>query len=156
MKPKKWFVDTLKSFEGDREFRLESIILNLTEKICERMKQKEITRAKLAELLGVSPPAVTKILNGSSNFTLKTLMALADVLELDLDVDFVERKKEMHVPETIRTSETAFRKQVPSAVTVYDVTLPPLITSTGRSPLATDECFFSRRSERGELAQARA
>lgn len=56
MKPDKWFKDTLKSLEDDLEFRLETLIIDLTEKICEKMKQKKISRTKLAELLGVSLP----------------------------------------------------------------------------------------------------
>ena len=51
-----------------------------------------INRAKLANLLNVSPPAVTKILNGNSNFTLKTLISLADALDMELKVDFVEKQ----------------------------------------------------------------
>jgi transcriptional regulator with XRE-family HTH domain len=38
--------------------------------------------------MNVSPPAVTKLLNGNSNFTLKKLLEIADVLELMLKVDF--------------------------------------------------------------------
>ncbi|MBN1843071.1 MAG: helix-turn-helix transcriptional regulator [Deltaproteobacteria bacterium] len=95
MKAEKWFRDTLESFKEDREFRLETIILNLTESICSKMIQKKINRSKLAELLGVSPAAITKILNGNSNFTLKTLFSLSDALGLDLEIDFREREKEV-------------------------------------------------------------
>ncbi|PJC71507.1 MAG: hypothetical protein CO013_14235 [Syntrophobacterales bacterium CG_4_8_14_3_um_filter_58_8] len=39
----------------------------MTEQISARMKEKGMTRAKLAELLGVTPAAVTKLLNGNPN-----------------------------------------------------------------------------------------
>jgi len=91
MEIEKWFRDMLESFKDDFDFRLETIILDLTEKISKRMKEKNINRIKLAELLKVSPPAVTKILNGSSNFTIKSLLSLADALELDLKMDFKEK-----------------------------------------------------------------
>lgn len=81
----------LESYKDDFEFRLESIILELTESICKKMKEKNIGRSKLAQLLGVSPAAVTKILNGNSNFTLKTLLSLADSLDLSLKIDFQEK-----------------------------------------------------------------
>ena len=67
--------------------------MDLTEKICVRMKQKNINRTRLSNLLDVSPPAVTKILNGNSNFTLKTLLSMSDALDLELKIDLVEKKR---------------------------------------------------------------
>lgn len=92
MKTKKWFEDLLKSFEKDLDFRLESLVLNLTESISRKMKEKNINRTQLAGLLNISPPAVTKILNGTSNFTLRTLLSIAVALDLDLDVAFRDKK----------------------------------------------------------------
>lgn len=80
------------SYKDDFDFRLEAFIFDLTERISKRMKDGNISRSKLAELLGISPPAVTKILNGNSNFTLKTLLSLADALDLELKVEFIEKK----------------------------------------------------------------
>ena len=92
MKTETWFRKKLDSFKDDFEFRLESLIIDLTENICREMKHNKINRVRLAEKLNISPPAVTKILNGNSNFTLKTLLSLSDALELDLKIDF--RKKD--------------------------------------------------------------
>jgi len=91
MKIEEWFKKKIEYFAEDFEFRLETLILNITEKICERMQQKKINRTRLAEKLKVSAPAVTKILNGNSNFTLKTLLSVADALDLELKIDFVDR-----------------------------------------------------------------
>lgn len=91
MNTNEWFRNKLGSLKDDFEFRLETIILDLTEKISKRMKEKNLNRTNLAELLKVSPPAVTKILNGNSNFTLKTLLSLADALQLQLKIDFKEK-----------------------------------------------------------------
>ena len=102
MKPDKWFEKTLKSFEKDPQFLLERKILDVTEEICAVMKKKDITRKELAERLGVSPAAITKILRGNSNFTLKTLLSLASALDLDLDVSFRERKKTSTASEIYR------------------------------------------------------
>jgi len=92
MKTEKWFKKMLKSFEKDFDFRLETIILDLTNKISKRMKERNINRVQLADLLNVSPPAVTKILNGTSNFTLKSLLSIADALDLNLEIDFKEKE----------------------------------------------------------------
>jgi transcriptional regulator with XRE-family HTH domain len=87
-----WIKEKLELFKDDFDFRFETIILNLTERICERMKQKNINRTELADLLNVSPPAVTKILNGNSNFTLKTLLSLSDALEQKLEINLRDRE----------------------------------------------------------------
>lgn len=88
MDTEKWFNEKLAALEGDADFRLEEVILDLTEQISARMKEKGMTRAKLAELLGVTPAAVTKLLNGNPNFTLKTLLKVADALDLKFNVSF--------------------------------------------------------------------
>ncbi len=93
MKAETWFRKKLESFKDDFEFRLESLILDITDNICREMEHSEINRVELAERLNVSPPAVTKILNGNSNFTLKTLLSISDALGLDLKIDF--RKKRL-------------------------------------------------------------
>jgi transcriptional regulator with XRE-family HTH domain len=93
MKEKTWLEKMLDSVKDSFEFRLEKIILDLTEQICKRMQDREITRTQLARDLNVSPAAVTKILNGNSNFTLRTLLSLGDALNLDLGIEF--RPKEI-------------------------------------------------------------
>lgn len=99
-----WFKSRLNELQNDFDFRLEKIILDVTEKISIRMKQKKLSRVKFAEKLKVSPPAVTKILDGNSNFTLRTLLSLADALELNLKIDFQERIT--IVPAGIETAST--------------------------------------------------
>lgn len=91
MELKEWYDNKLKSFERDLDYILETVILQVTEKICRKMDEKGINRKKLAELLEVSPAAITKILNGNSNYTLKTLLSFASALELDLIVDFRDK-----------------------------------------------------------------
>jgi len=88
MDTEKWFNEKLATLEDDADFRLEEVILVLTEQISARMKERGITRARLAELLGVTPAAVTKLLNGNSNFTLKTLLKVGDALNLEFNVSF--------------------------------------------------------------------
>ena len=88
MDTEKWFNEKLAALEDDTDFRLEEVILDLTEQISIRMKEKGMTRAKLAELLGVTPAAVTKLLNGNPNFTLKTLLRVANALDLEFNVSF--------------------------------------------------------------------
>ncbi len=87
----KWFSELLESFKDDFDFRLEGLIFDLTEHICKTMKDKNIKRKQLAEALKVSPAAVSKILNGNSNFTIRTLLSLADALKTELKIEFKEK-----------------------------------------------------------------
>jgi len=91
MTTKSWFQKQIEALKDDFDFRLETLILNITETISEKMEKKGFNRSKFAEILRISPPAVTKILNGTSNFTLKTLLSIADALELNLKIDFEEK-----------------------------------------------------------------
>jgi transcriptional regulator with XRE-family HTH domain len=93
MAAKSWFQKQVDALKDDFDFRLETLILNITETISENMEKKGFNRSKFAEILKVSPPAVTKILNGTSNFTLKTLLTIADALKLNLKIDFEEKEK---------------------------------------------------------------
>lgn len=68
------------------EYKLEGVIIDVTEGILERMEQLGINRTDLAKRLGVNKAAVTKLLRGSENLTLKTLVKVASALGCDLSV----------------------------------------------------------------------
>lgn len=91
MSAKTWFQQKLNAVKDSFDFRFETQLFYLTEKICSKMADKGINRTELANRLNVTPPAVTKILKGNSNFTLKTLLMLADALEMDLKIDFEDK-----------------------------------------------------------------
>lgn len=118
MNTKEWFKSRLEELKDDFDFRLEGFILHLTEDICKRMKDKDMNRTEFAGRLNVSPPAVTKILNGSSNFTLRTLLSIADALEYELDIKFVEKDSYGYVlnASTLTTSGTVFPYDPPHGV----------------------------------------
>jgi transcriptional regulator with XRE-family HTH domain len=92
MKTKNWFIKMVDSFKDDFEFRHEALILEVTEKISKRIKALKLSKTGLAERLKVSPPAVSKILNGNSNFTLKTLLSISDALDTSLSIEFKEKQ----------------------------------------------------------------
>lgn len=101
------FQDLLSGFENDIDYKVESQLLEITEEICNVMKEKKINRANLATLLETSKSAVTKMLNGSANFTLKRLLKIAIALDSGLEIRFTETKKPMsfNVVETQRYEE---------------------------------------------------
>lgn len=88
------FSELLELARQDREsleYKLERSILDITEQVFDRMKALGLNKAQLAERLGVSRPFVTKMLNGNTNFTLKSLVGLAEALECELSVGLPPR-----------------------------------------------------------------
>lgn len=74
---------------GSIEYKAESVLLDVTEQIADCMVAKNLNRAQPARLLGVSPPMVTRILNGAANFTLRSLVNIGDVPGCDLSAKLV-------------------------------------------------------------------
>jgi transcriptional regulator with XRE-family HTH domain len=62
--------------QGMRIWQQERLILDVTERICELMSEKGISRAQLAEELGKAPSHISQLLNGEANMTLHTVADL--------------------------------------------------------------------------------
>lgn len=56
------------------------------------MRQRGLTRAELAERLGVSPGRVSQILSGGENLTSRTLVALSTALDAHFSIELVPAK----------------------------------------------------------------
>jgi transcriptional regulator with XRE-family HTH domain len=89
MKAYGWFKEALEEAEGSFEYKLESLELEVTEKILEIMEAKGVNRSELAQRLGVSKAAVSKLLNDGSNMTLKRLLTISEALGHDLTINLV-------------------------------------------------------------------
>lgn len=59
--------------EAMRLFQQERAILEVTERICELMEEKGVSRTELAARLGKTKGHVSQLLDGSRNLTLRTL-----------------------------------------------------------------------------------
>ena len=82
----KWMKENLDRYKDTFEFKLEEVILDITEEVCRAMEEKGIGRAELAEKMGVSRAFISKLLNGTPNLTIKTLMKIAIVLDREMSV----------------------------------------------------------------------
>ena len=64
MVTKNLYQQLVEEFKDDIDFKIESIVLDITEEICEIMDEQKINRADLSRLLNTSKSAVTKCLTG--------------------------------------------------------------------------------------------
>jgi len=87
MKRHGWFKEEWERARDTFEYKLEGLELEVTERILEIMDQKNISRTQLAERLGVSKPAVSRLFNSGSNMTLKRLLTIAEALDQELRID---------------------------------------------------------------------
>lgn len=82
---------SFKQFDAIREqlkssldYQCEKVRIDFAAELWTLMEHNGVSRAKLAEKLGKSPPWVTKVLSGDSNFTINTMVELADAVGGDL------------------------------------------------------------------------
>lgn len=81
-----WMKEKLEKYQDTFDFKLEGVILDVTEEVCRAMEEKGIDRAEFADKLGVSRAFISKLLNGTPNLTIKTLMKIAAVLDRELNI----------------------------------------------------------------------
>lgn len=68
------------------EYKEEMLFLEITERIVALMEAAKMSKADLARRLGCTPAYITKLLSGSTNFTVNTLLRIGDALDADLRV----------------------------------------------------------------------
>lgn len=88
-----WFKERVRKFEKDPEYILEGLMLELNEQILGLLNSRGMSRKQLSKELGVSPAYITKLLNGNSNLTLKSLVKIATVMETSINIYIGEEKK---------------------------------------------------------------
>ena len=82
--PDMWHKKKIEKFRNDVDYVTEATILGFTEMVVEKMQKTGLSRAELAQKLGVSKPFVTKLLNGNPNMTIKTMVSIAHALECEM------------------------------------------------------------------------
>lgn len=71
----------------------ESLMMNVTEDILVTMEDQNVSKTKLAKLLGKSRAFITQMLGGSRNMTLRTLSDIAFALDVDIEIKLTPKKK---------------------------------------------------------------
>ena len=74
------FKDFFAAARQHAEYWAELAILDFTSALESRMERLNVSRAELAERVGASPAYISKVLNGTTNFTVKSMATLAHAL----------------------------------------------------------------------------
>jgi transcriptional regulator with XRE-family HTH domain len=67
-------------------------VLEFSDELCRLMKEKKVSRAELARRIGTSRAYITRLLGGSANFTLLTMVKLAMALDGVLHVHISDKQ----------------------------------------------------------------
>lgn len=78
--------ELLSDREGQRLYFREDLIFEVTEAICKVMQERDISKAELAEIAGVSKSNITQLLSGDQNMRLSTVADLLFALRARLEV----------------------------------------------------------------------
>ena len=94
-------------------FRIEFLKHEISEKIYRAIENEHVSKAELADRLGTSRSYVTKILQGTANFTLDSLCRIAEALNCEFRLDLVPKRDASH-REKYRRAFASVSQAVPS------------------------------------------
>ncbi|MEQ8966186.1 MAG: helix-turn-helix transcriptional regulator [Azospirillaceae bacterium] len=109
----KSFAEMFAEAEASPAYHVEGVVLAFTDGVQRRMAAQGVSRAELARRLGTSQAYVTKLFNGSANFTVETMVKIAMALGTDLEIGLA-RPAVAAWPEDLASAR---RRRVPEAVT---------------------------------------
>jgi len=75
------------------EYQADAVALEFADQVNCSMEEQGITRAELARRIGTTPAYVTQVLRGDVNFTLATMVKLADAVGADLAMRLIQRMR---------------------------------------------------------------
>jgi len=83
---KKQLANILNKARQGKAYKREKVVLALTEEMIVLMEQQGVNKSVLAERMETSKPYITKIMSGTANFTLESMIQIADALNSELSV----------------------------------------------------------------------
>jgi hypothetical protein len=83
------FADQLQRAELTDAYQIDRLKVEISERIFNAMNQQGVSNAELARRLGKSRPYVTKLLRGTTNFTLESLVRIGRALSCEVQLELV-------------------------------------------------------------------
>jgi len=81
-----------RAIEARTDEELSRMVTDLTNEINWHLHERNLTRADLANRMGVSPGRVSQILSGGENLTMRTLAGLATALDAQFELELLPSK----------------------------------------------------------------
>ncbi len=88
------FNEAIKEARKGISYKTHYMLLKITGKLYEIMKEKGLNYSKIAKKLNVSRARISALFSCQHNVTLKTLIAVADALDCDLEIKLIPREVE--------------------------------------------------------------
>ena len=86
-----WLEEKLEQYEGHPDLVTHQILLDITEQVASQMLAQGVKKRDLAERLGVSRSYVTRVLEGTPNLTVRSLVRVSLALDCDLRIELRPR-----------------------------------------------------------------
>lgn len=104
-------------WQNDPDYEYEVLLLEINRPVSESMNKGNLRNSDVARRLSVSPPFVTRLLRGETNITLKTLVRVANALELKVSIQMRPRTAAARnsAKGAAPTSKLRIRAEKPSA-----------------------------------------
>ena len=118
-----WATEELNSLHGNPDYELERLLLDINEKIVDRMDMLAWRNVDLAQHLDVSRAFVTKLLNGNTNMKLSTLVGVANALGVQVSMDLLPNDARSYETEEVDLPQG---EEGPSSERVIEIVQIPL------------------------------
>ena len=118
-----WATEELNSLHGNPDYELERLLLDINEKIVDRMDMLAWRNVDLAQHLDVSRAFVTKLLNGNTNMKLSTLVGVANALGVQVSMDLLPNDARSYETEEVDIPQA---EEGPSSERVIEIGQIPL------------------------------
>ena len=86
------FTKLLEQAKQGNAYWVEKIIQTFTEEVSQKMRRDNITKKELAERLETSPAYITKVLRGDTNFTVESMVKIANSLDMQVHVHLAPKE----------------------------------------------------------------
>lgn len=94
----------LDSFRDTLDYELANVEMDFTDSIESLMQRRGVNKSELARRIETSPAYITKILRGSTNFTLETMVKLVRALNGELHLRACAREDDARWFHAVRSS----------------------------------------------------
>ena len=85
------FADLLQRAELSDAYQIDRLKVEISERIYNAMNQQGVSNAELARRLGKSRAYVTKLLRGTTNFTLESLVRIGRALSCEVEFELLPK-----------------------------------------------------------------